>query len=61
MIEKIDWLLFQILILGCLADGYGNIWRRVCTQICMVECTLSKLEDLTPGKWTYTDAVSVLM
>lgn len=43
MIEQVDWLLFKLLILGGLADNYGNIWRRVQKQICVVECTLTKL------------------
>ena len=43
MIELVDWLLFKILILGGLDDEYGNIWRRVKNQVCVVECTLTKL------------------
>lgn len=43
MIEQIDWLLFKIIVLGGLDDEFGNIWRRVDKQICVVECTLTKL------------------
>ena len=43
MINLIDWLLFKILVLGGLDDEYGNIWRRVKDQICVVECTLTNL------------------
>lgn len=45
MIELVDWLLFKILVLGGLDDEYGNIWRRVKDQICVVECTLTKLSS----------------
>ena len=47
MIEQVDWLLFKVLVLGGLDDEYGNIWRRVKDQICIVECTVPKvsLED----------------
>ena len=43
MVEQVDWLLFKILILGGLSDNYGNIWKIVQKQICVVECTLPKL------------------
>lgn len=47
MIEQVDWLLFKVLVLGGLDDEYGNIWRKVKTQVCIVECTVPKvsLED----------------
>ena len=44
MIEHIDWLLFKILVLGGLADNSGNIWNQVKKQVCVVECTLAKLD-----------------
>ena len=47
MIEQVDWLLFKILVLGGLDDEYGNIWRRVKDQVCVVECTLTKLSFKT--------------
>lgn len=46
MIEQVDWLLFKILVLGGLDNKYGNIWRRVKNQVCVVECTLTKLDLL---------------
>lgn len=61
MVEQIDWLLFQVLILGSLADQYGNVWRKVPTQVCVVECTLMKLKGdvQTCGKWTYNKDIQV--
>lgn len=47
MIERVDWLLFKVLVLGGLTDNFGNIWRRVDKQICVVECTLTKLDLLS--------------
>uniref|UniRef100_A0A1X7THY6 Death domain-containing protein n=1 Tax=Amphimedon queenslandica TaxID=400682 RepID=A0A1X7THY6_AMPQE len=44
MIDQIDWLLFKIIVLGGLDDECGNIWRRVDKQVCVVECTLTKLD-----------------
>ena len=44
MIEQIDWLLFKIIVLGGLDDEHGNIWRRVEKQVCVIECTLTKLD-----------------
>ena len=52
MVEKVDWLLFKILILGGLADNYGNIWRNVSKQICVIECTLNKL-NISDNVWTH--------
>ena len=43
MVEQVDWLLFKLLVLGGLSDNYGNIWKIVRKQICVVECTLPKL------------------
>ena len=43
MVEQVDWLLFKLLVLGGLSDNYGNIWKKVQKQICVVECTLPKL------------------
>ena len=43
MVEQVDWLLFKLLVLGGLSDNYGNIWKIVQKQICVVECTLPKL------------------
>lgn len=45
MIQHVDWFLFQILILGGLMDKFGNVWRRSSKQICVVECTVSKMAD----------------
>ena len=45
MVEQVDWLLFKLLILGGLSDNYGNIWKIVQKQICVVECTLPKLHN----------------
>ena len=45
MVEQVDWLLFKLLVLGGLSDNYGNIWKRVEKQICVVECTLPKLHN----------------
>ena len=43
MVEQVDWLLFKLLVLGGLSDNYGNFWKIVKKQICVVECTLPKL------------------
>ena len=51
MVEQVDSLFFKILILGGLSDNYGNIWKKVSQQICVVECTLTKL-DISKGAWT---------
>lgn len=51
MVEDIDWLLFKILVLGGLADNYGNIWKLSSKQICVVECTLSKL-CISNNEWS---------
>ena len=51
MVEQVDSLFFKILILGGLSDNYGNIWKKVSQQICVVECTLTKLE-VSKGAWT---------
>ena len=51
MVESIDWLLFKVLILGGLADNYGNVWKLSSKQICVVECTLAKLQ-ISENEWT---------
>ena len=49
----VDSILFRILILGCLSNKYGEVWKRHSKQICLVECTLSCLQskDLRPLNW----------
>lgn len=57
MVEQVDWLLFKLLILGGLADNYGNIWKRVSKQICVIECTLTKL-DIKDNAWMHKQKLS---
>lgn len=39
------------MIVGGIADNFGNIWKKVSTQICVIESTLSKLEIKEDGNW----------
>ena len=57
VLEQIDWFLFKVLILGGLADNFGNIWKKSVSQICIVECTLPKL-DISDGCWSIKGSVS---
>ena len=49
------------MIVGGIADNYGNIWKKVSTQICIIECTLAKLE-IKDGNWELIkSSVSVIV
>ena len=40
MLEQCDDLLFSIIVLGCLSQADGTVWRRSMAHICVIEVTI---------------------
>lgn len=45
--DGVDYLLFQLLVLGCLTDSYGYVWKKSPYDLYLVESLpiLSKTTD----------------
>ncbi|XP_062574164.1 E3 ubiquitin-protein ligase rnf213-alpha-like [Saccostrea cucullata] len=50
VVEEVDYLLFQLIILGCLTDSHGNVWRKLPSDLYLIETTPLLIESSqSPG------------
>ena len=45
ILEQCDDLLFSIVVLGCLSQADGTVWRRSMAHICVIEVTIPEKSE----------------